>query len=289
MLKTILVPLSGTAGDGSLLELAYLAAQRFGSHLQCLYVRLDPRDMISGTASIGMGMPLITPELWTAIEGDEKSRKSFARSTFDAFCANNGVKETDVPIKPDVVTAAWREVTGDSVSHIVEFARTAELTVLARDADPANSFDQIGDVLIRSGRPVILASREVPTTFISTIAIAWKSTPEAARALTAAMPVLLKARKVIILSADEGHSGATTIESAAQLGHCLRWNGIEAQQHLVPHAPDAPREILRAVAEAGADLLVMGAYGHSRARELILGGLTRRVLLEATLPVLLCH
>jgi len=131
--------------------------------------------------------------------------------------------------------------------------------------------------------------RLLPPTFATTIAIAWKSTPEAARALTAAMPFLLKAAKVIILSADEGHSGATTIESAARLGRSLRWNGIDAELRRLSQATDAPRDILKAVAETGADLLVMGAYSHSRARELILGGLTRRVLRDATLPVLFCH
>lgn len=289
MLKTILVPLTGTASDKTILENAYLLAQPFGSHMQCLYVRLDPRDMITGTASIGIGMPLITPELWTAIEGDEKARQTSARSTFDAFCAQNGVSETDVPINTNAVTAAWHEVTGDAVNRIVQFARTAELIVLARDAYPARSVDQIGDVLLRSGRAVILAPRAVPSTFGSTIAIAWKSTPEAARALTAAMPLLLKASKVVILSAEEGHGDGTTVESAARLGDALRWNGIDSQVHRIPQAPDASREILKAVTETGADLLVMGAYSHSRARELILGGLTRRALQDPTLSVLLCH
>jgi len=289
MMKTILVPLRGSPGDTAALETAYLAAQMFQSHLECLYVRPDPRELMLRTAGVGMGTPVITPELWTALDEEEQSRRTLARKAFDDFRTLRKIAHVDVPAKLQAVSAVWREVTGDTARRIVHMAHAMELVVLGRDAGIDSVLDQIGDVLVECGRPVILSSGTPPATLATTIAIAWKETPEAARAMTAAMPFLARAKKVVVISSDEGNNGAATTESAARLARALQWNGIEAQLMRLQDAPDIPGQILNGAVEVGADLLVMGAYSHSRAREFILGGMTRRVLVEATLPVLFCH
>jgi nucleotide-binding universal stress UspA family protein len=238
---------------------------------------------------MGVGMPVISPELWTTLDEDEKSRRASARNAFAAFCSTNAIRQSDEPDNVGGVSAAWHEVTGGTTSATTYFARVRDLTVIARDSGLAAATDEIGDVLMQCGRPVILVPQTAPSVFASTVAIAWKGTAEAARALTAAMPILRKAKRVVIVSADEGHSGADTVQSGARLVQALRWSGVEAQLRRLPRSPDTPGDILGAVAEEHADLLVMGAYTHSRAREMIFGGLTSRVLHDAQIPVLFCH
>jgi nucleotide-binding universal stress UspA family protein len=286
-MKSILAPLRGAACDSVTLDTALLAAKAFGSHIECLYVRLDPRDLMLRTAAVGMGMPVISPELWTALEDEEKSRHGLARKTFDAFCTSNGICAAEAQPVPGAVTATWHETSGDAADGVVHFGRTSDAIVLSRE--PAGSVDFFGNVVMQCGKPVIVAADPVPSALASTVAIAWKETAEAARAITAALPLLKKATKVVIISADEGGSGAKAAASTSRLVAALRRNGIEAQVRHLARTPDVQGDILNAALEEHADLLVMGAYSHSRARELILGGLTRRVLQEAKLPVLLCH
>jgi nucleotide-binding universal stress UspA family protein len=125
---------------------------------------------------------------------------------------------------------------------------------------------------------------------MNTIAVAWKGTPEAARALTAAMPLLMKARRVDILVADESDSAAQCLDCSEHITQHLRWHGVDAHAHFVL---PAGRSVAKAVTETakgfGADLLVMGAYGHSRLREFVFGGFTKEILAGVDIPVFLLH
>jgi nucleotide-binding universal stress UspA family protein len=113
--------------------------------------------------------------------------------------------------------------------------------------------------------------------------IAWKATREAARAVTAAIPLLQRARQIHLVAEDDG--------DAPELEAYLRLHGVQAplQRRAAVRAASAGDDLLSLAADAGADLLVMGCYGHSRARELVLGGASRTVLKSMTLPVLMAH
>jgi nucleotide-binding universal stress UspA family protein len=121
-----------------------------------------------------------------------------------------------------------------------------------------------------------------------TVVIAWKSTPEAGRAVTAAMPFLALARHIIIMTVAEGEN-AIEEEGAARLMANLCWDGFSASvRRLQPGAQGAAETLLAAAREQAA-LLVMGGYGHSRVREWIFGGFTQRILRAAEIPVLIAH
>ncbi len=289
MLKTILVPIGGLDADDTVLETAYRVAKIFDSHMDCLFVRPDPREMVARAAAVDLGAPVITPELWDTLESEDRDRVARAHRLFDAFHRQRHVTVSETPIEQGV-SASWREGLGDPVRHIIPAARVDDCVVLGQASELGLSLGQIGEVLLACGRPVFLAPREAPKTVGTTIAIAWKGTAEAAHALTAAMPLLEKAEKVVIVSADDGDGIAATFDSADRLAHKLQWSGIHAALSPVPIGTrDVPEAILNAVSEAGADLMVMGGYSHSRARELIFGGFTRYVLNNAALPVLMCH
>ncbi len=121
-----------------------------------------------------------------------------------------------------------------------------------------------------------------------TVVIAWKATREAARAVTAAVPLLQRAQRVHIVKWDDGQEA---IEGARlDLAGYLKLRGVEATWHREGPEPDALGEhLLSRAFDLEADLLVMGCYGHNRAREWVLGGTSRTVLESMTLPVLMAH
>ncbi|HEY0858756.1 MAG TPA: universal stress protein [Albitalea sp.] len=187
----------------------------------------------------------------------------------------------------------WAEL-GDEpvIAGFVHEALCADLLVLGQRASgDAFSRDVPADfaeaVMLSSGRPAIVVP-DVPDLPLvgRRIVIAWKSSRECARAVSGALPVLQRAETVQLVHWSEAHS-----ESHSPLGieRYLRLHGVEPTRHDMGIAHRVGQAALAFSANAGADLLVMGCYGHSRARELVLGGATREVLREARLPVLMAH
>ena len=120
--------------------------------------------------------------------------------------------------------------------------------------------------------------------FAEWVAIAWKPTPQTARAVAFALPFLAGAKEVAVMTVEEGGGH----DDAKPLIDYLAWHGIKsAAERLTPEG-DAAAALL-AAASARAGLLVMGGYGHSRLREWVFGGFTRRVLDDASMPVLMAH
>jgi nucleotide-binding universal stress UspA family protein len=173
--------------------------------------------------------------------------------------------------------------------------RVADVLVVARPEDDSAGIHVglIEAALFESGRPVLLAPRKMPASLGRNIAVAWNGTPEAAHALGAAMPLLMQADVVSILShhpGSNGHVGGTDETDVQGLLAYLGWHGIAARVASPPAGGQHVGEALVAGAvAASADLLVMGAYGHSRLREMVFGGATRHVVDDGTLPTLLMH
>ena len=118
------------------------------------------------------------------------------------------------------------------------------------------------------------------------VAIAWNDSAEAARALAFALPFVEAASVVHVLTAE---TWRTQFEATEDLADYLEWRGIMCERRAIEAEDDVGAALLQAASAAGADLLVMGGYGRSRLRELVLGGVTRHVLTHAQLPVLLAH
>src|SRR5262249_13832305 len=138
------------------------------------------------------------------------------------------------------------------------------------------------------GRPVLIAPAKAPTSLSRVVAIAWKNAPAAADAVAAAMPFIELADRVIILSVDEGRTADAA--SCERLRHVLAWHNARVEVHRLKPEGRGPVDVLvEAAGAAKTDLLVMGGYSHSRMREVIFGGFTRRVLHGADIPVLMAH
>jgi nucleotide-binding universal stress UspA family protein len=169
----------------------------------------------------------------------------------------------------------------------------ADMLVLGQHDPSAPSPGVPGDfpetVIAASGKPaIILPYTGAPPAVGETVVVAWKPTREAARAVSAAVPILQRARRVHVLSwTDEEESvGGARLN----LDGYLKLRGVEPIWHLESAEPDAVGEMLLSRAfDLEADLMVMGCYGHSRTREWVLGGTSRTVLKSMTLPVLMAH
>jgi nucleotide-binding universal stress UspA family protein len=193
-------------------------------------------------------------------------------------------------------SAAARFGAVQALSAQAEFTRQAlyaDLVVLGQHEPagepPGMPAQFIEDVVTGCGRPVLVvpyAGRfDRP---LECAVVAWKETPEAARALAGAMPLLRRARQVHVLAF--GLAPSEVEDARLEMAGTLRLHGIEPVIHAEPVPGDPLGDlILSRVADLGGDLLVMGCYGHSRARERILGGVSRTLLQSMTVPVLMAH
>lgn len=290
MIKTILVPVMGLASDEAALETAYLVARLFGAHLDCLHVRAEWARFAATTITEDVA-GVVADEFHSAFDAETKALRWRAHRHFTAFCRRHNVLPFDTQGARNAVSAELREITGDADATAIAEARFHDLIVLGRAAAGMGAYAiDPGALVIGAGRPVLLAPRQAPENLAPTVAIAWKETPETARAIAAAMPLLMKADKIVVLAADEGGDRAKTMRSAERSAEQLRRHGLEVKAHAIAlHGRSAAETVVKAAEDNGAHMLVMGGYGRARLSELVFGGFTRDILRDCRLPVLLFH
>ena len=266
-------------------------ARQFDAHIDFLHVRLDPADMAAAMASSGAVMvPAGMVDGW---ERDAAAREARALAQFERLAATLGLTRADTPAGAAGPTAQWHRVVGREPFWLAEYGRTVDLLVVARpNGNDGVLPETLEAALLDSGRPLLIPGSEpggTPATGpFETVAVAWKSSPSAARAVAAAVPFLAGAERIAVLAVAEDE--APDAVGAERLAAALRWRGPEVTLHQLEPSPEGVGETLIAAARGqGAALLVMGDYGHSRLREFVFGGVTRSVLRAADLPVLLAH
>jgi nucleotide-binding universal stress UspA family protein len=289
MFRYILVPAFGAKTHDAVFRTALAFARLTAGHLDFLHVKLDVQKlMISmtagdfGSASAGMGAVI------DALQSDIEVRHDRARTAVLDFCAREHLTLTDAPLA-GAPSATFRAEIGEETRLLAARARAADLTVLGRAGDgEAVMMDVLEAVLLDSGRPLLIAPA-LPAEHIGRhIAIAWKDTLEAARAVASATPLLHAAASVTVIAVKEDTHSST--DSCERLRHALLWHNPATTLRVIQPSSREPVEELLATIEAiGADLLVMGGYSHSRMREVVFGGFTRRVLRSPGLPVLMEH
>jgi nucleotide-binding universal stress UspA family protein len=158
----------------------------------------------------------------------------------------------------------------------------ADLILAARGAEhDVTSRIVLEAALLGIGRPLLIPTENTSRPIIGgTVAIAWKATPQAARAVAAAMPFLRRVTEIVVTTVDEGDRERG---EADRLIRYLSWHGLHATVDRLRSEDQDPADTLLAAVGRKADLLVMGGYGHSRVREWIFGGFTQRVLADAPL------
>lgn len=288
MFRTILCPVTGGREDEGVLQTAFLLGRPFGSHVDVLFARLSPADTVP---VVGEGLSSsVIEQILEAAERDWRQRRNEARAAFERVQAMFGAGEHDTPPGPGTLSTAWREKAGREDIVVRHMSALSDIVVLGHEA-PGEEDVQLSmtveAALLHGGRPILLVPGIPPQTVGGSIAIAWNGRPQCARAVSGAMPLLKQAEAVHVLTAGTQRTDASVGD---ELVDYLAWHGIEAQTHRVePGTAPVGAALLGTAAELGADLLVMGGYGHSRFREMILGGVTRFVMANAGLPVLMAH
>lgn len=288
MIKTILTAIAGDENDAAALAAALSVARPFGAHIDVLHARYDPVNTAVAMAS-DAGSGALTVGLIDQLEADGRRREAAAKEGFERFCREAGLAIAAAPAgaQDASVTAEWHVEPGDEPRLMAAHGRSADLIVAARAADEdGGSRATLETVLFETGRPLLIAPTAAMPASLDRVAIAWKPAPQAARAVALAMPLLLRAREIVVAIVEERADARDEVD---RLVRNLAWHGLTAHAERMPPGPDGAAATLLGAVAGRADLLVMGGYGHSRLREWVFGGFTEHVLDDAALPVLIAH
>jgi nucleotide-binding universal stress UspA family protein len=280
-MKAILVPTAAHDRMNSVLETALLTARRFDSYIEGFAARpliteYVPVDMVGGLT-------------WTRDDISDEQAVSQSRDIFERFMGDRGVPRF-LSNGHVGLGFGWLENASAGDTFVSSHARVFDMTVLGRPtaghAEP--SMATLEAVLFESGRPILIAPPNAPSSLGETIAIAWNGSTETARATAFAMPFLRQAGRVVVITVEGGPLNEGP--SGDQLARSLRLNGVAAEARTVKtDRRSAGETFLKASASLGVDLMVKGAYTQSRLRQMIFGGTTSHILAEATIPVLMAH
>jgi nucleotide-binding universal stress UspA family protein len=274
--RQILVHLDAAERSMARFSIARRLAQEHGASLAALYGALPSFVELPYAPELGPSVAASLPAL-------DDERCATARKRFDRALESPG------PV------ASWAEAREPGlIAAVTEQAFHADLLVLGQHDPAEGQFsdvppDLVEALLLESGKPALVVP--YAGSFdggISTAVVAWKPTREAARAVSAAMPLLRRAGRVVVLqwSAEPSVVQGERLDLAG----FLRLHGVQAEfRSEGDESPRLGEYLLSRAADFSADLLVMGCYGHSRAREWVLGGTSRTMLASMTLPVLMAH
>jgi nucleotide-binding universal stress UspA family protein len=276
VLKDILVHIDSSKECGIRLKTAIGLARECEAHLTGLYV-------VQEFPIPGYVRAQIRQELLDATAAARRAESKEVEKTFNDECKRAGIK------------GEWRYAEGDVPQELALHARYADIAIVGQrnPENPSSEIDEMPDRFIMSvGRPVLVVPYvgNYPTVG-KDVLVSWDTSRLASRAVNDALPFLKTAKKVHVLAVNPagGSEGHGDIPCADICLHLAR-HGVKAEaSSLRAEDLDVGDAILSRAADFGVDMIVMGAYGHARWRELVLGGATRHILEHMTVPVLMSH
>ena len=281
-IKSILAPITGYEESNGALVSGFRFARRLGAFVDVLHVRPNPQDAIPMVAG-GWAGPISAPVMELA-EKEIAEHAQKAERLYEEAC-----RKARVSTSGSNAGARFLSLAGRGPDVVPVRGRVADLILFGRapEAVEAEWRLTLEAALMGSGRPMLLLPAELRPQIGQSVAVAWNGSMEAARAASAALPILAKAGRVLLLAGEKDEA----IEpSLLDLADWLDRHRVSAEiQHVDLEGWPVGEQLVDEAVKAGADLLVMGAYGRSRMRETIFGGATRSVLNESALPVLMAH
>jgi nucleotide-binding universal stress UspA family protein len=187
------------------------------------------------------------------------------------------------------VKAHWRAVEDMPNAALLDAAAGADLVLATLERGPAESFVDVPALVCEIGLPILAVPPNWSEVLGRSILIAWRNTREAHRAVSMALPMLRGAAQVRLVEVAPNAQDALNALSVHAVAARLERHGVRTSAEVRVTAGDAAQDLLAAADTAAADLLVLGAYGHSRAQEWVLGGVTRSLIAAARLPLFLVH
>lgn len=269
-IRDILIMIDGTQRNAALLALTCSLAARHDARvigLRCA----DPLSPVMLYADPTAGLMVA-----------DLLEEFMVKARAEAFVMAAGFNER---LRLENVLGEWRYIEASAWDRAPTEARLSDLIVLQQ---PDGDDRLVEEMLFRSGRPVLVVPRlgehKTPGQHIL---VGWNDSREAARAVHDAMPLLQRAESVTLLTADS--AGADAMPGGDIAAHLARHGVVVSLTRSSDAEADPTDLLLNAAADRGADLVVVGGYGHSRLREMVLGGVTRGLLRQMTVPVLFSH
>jgi nucleotide-binding universal stress UspA family protein len=284
--KTILAFVGGGERDEVILQTALAAALPLSAHLDCLHAHV-PSTMAARHANLDFAHGDALKSALGRLRTDSDNFSVVAANHVRAFCANAGIEMCDGPTGAQKVTATFFEEESNELECLSSHASKRELVVMGRLRQKQGlGQDTLEHIVRNSGRPVLTAGSAAPRTLTDTIMVCWKDANSTAAAVTDAAPLLAKARRVVFVSVAKRQGGL----AAEMTATARKLAGIEAEAQVIPPSRGGiPDTLAVAAEEYGANLLVIGAYGRSRGREILFGSCTDKILARSDRPILLRH
>lgn len=278
-IKTMLVPVPISGPMDQVLETAHLFARRYDCYMEGVIWEFFTSDFV---AVDGFGGGWVPPA-----KTPPESALRDCRNTFEGFMSTKGVPVSDGMMNR--LSYKWSDQTKLLQSSIGEHARIFDVVVFGAPSANAHPMQQVAleTTLFESGRPILVAPPRATERIGDDILVAWNASTESALTTALAMPLLEKAKRVVVLTVE---GGTVPGPSGAELARHLRANGVPATDRTVAQGGLSTGErILAETASLGCDLVIKGAYTQSRLRQMIFGGATRHILHSSPVPVFMAH
>lgn len=269
------VMLAGAASDEPAIAYAETLAASFGAHLDCHYLNHVP-------------IPILATAPGSAVLSAEYARQAEAAGDKVAAGLRQRLERLGVP---------WElrrsdGTLGELRTAVMRQSGLVDLVVQTqRSVTEATDMSLFEAVLFDARAPILLVPDDAGDAKVpATVLVAFRDTPECARAIAAGLPFLKRADLAILASvAEEGSAAERGIEPMNDMARHLARHGVTVEIRELPGWTDPAEGLLAEAKAVGADLVVAGAYGHSRLREYLLGGVTRNLVRGAGLPMLMAH
>ena len=272
-IKRIAVHVDGGSRDGAVLRMALALTARHGAEVEAVFARIPPFIPASVDG-------ILTPQIVEAQQSIYVQRAETARATLAEVSKSSSIQPT------------WTAIEGAALEVMIGRARFADLAVIGQpspeESDAVTDFDLPAELVMELGRPVLIVPNKGEYAEAGKrVLVARAGTRESRRAATDALALLDANTKLTVLMVNPKAANAA---SEADMKAWYSRHGLNAEIRTVRSTEKEVGEVLRTTAaEVSADLIVMGAYGRSRLRELILGGATHSMLKHMTVPVLMSH
>ncbi len=285
-IRTILTPYHGQQKENAALETAINLAKDRGASVTCQHISIDPYEFLypmdaSAAAAVGQSFR-------EHLQEEADSRASKAHGHFVELCNEHHIScaKSTSNLTPH---ALWVRDAGDVARCLTRRAKMHDVVVVCRDIAETNyNYDIVFHAtLFDSGRPLIIVPPRKAVKHMHTVAIAWDGSAPATRAISAALPLLRNALEVVVLRIGEVAENNPDIEN---LEAYLSAHGISITAISLKDAgTNMGDQITRAAATQEADIIIMGAYAHSRLRQMISGSVTRHMIHHASMAVFMMH
>ena len=284
--RTILVPLRGDGRGESVLDHACALGVPFNAHIRAVHSRPRVQDLMP----FGVTVPrLVREQISSSADSIADGEVARVKDLFESYVKNKriAVCETRPPLHGEL-TISWNETPGKQADIVGIWGRLSSVIAVAQpDNDTNLGQNTLESALLNTGRPVLLCPDKPVKDIGRNVAIAWNGSAESSRAIAACGSVIANADRVTVLASEDANNMELSAEDL--ILHLLDHDIQSTATTVNSKESNLGAGLLKAAKADGADVIVMGAYGRSRGRAMILGGVTQWIIDNTDMPVLLVH